>query len=108
MINGPEPHLHETSARFNTNSAVIAFCSIIILGALSWVGNKTSENNDKLNQLSTALPYVADTVRDLKVAVATLVTRSEMESRLGEMKTRDNQIEARLLQVEQQMRFTKP
>jgi len=67
----------------------------LILAALTWVGSKASDNNDKLTKLDTSLPYLQTSISRLDSTIATLVTRSELDSKLLDVKSvTDNKIGA--------------
>lgn len=92
--------MSELPRQLNANSAIIALSSFIILGAIGWVGNKTSENADTIARMETSVPYMTQAISDLKAQVATLVTRSELESRLNEMGMRITTVERRVIILE--------
>lgn len=71
---------------FNMNSLVIAVATAVILGVVGWFGTKSVDNNDKLTRLEVSLPYLVQSIADLKIQVAGLVTRGELDSRFNELK----------------------
>jgi hypothetical protein len=50
----------------NVNSFIISFASALLLGAIAWVGNKTSGNNDEIMKLTTTIPEVSRQIEQLK------------------------------------------
>ena len=78
---------------FNANSILIALATMLILAPLGWIGSKTSQNNDKLIRVETSLPNIQSSqikleaqVTALSLAVGQMVTRSELESKINEVR----------------------
>jgi hypothetical protein len=79
----------------NLNTIITAIGTAVMLATLSWIGSKTSDNNDKLTKMEATLPYLQASVTRLDSTVATLVTRSELDSKLLDMRaTTDNKFTA--------------
>ncbi len=86
--------MEKTMLNFNS------LLSAVVLLAVGSVWKKTSDNNDTLVVVSTQLPYVTQSVTELKTQIAQLVTRSEMESRFGEFNAKIAVLDKRLMQLE--------
>lgn len=84
------------SSQFNFNTLI----GLIALGALTWMGNKVVSSADVITKIETTLPYVTQSVTDLKTQISQLVTRSEMESRFSELAAKNAVLDARLMKLE--------
>ncbi len=78
----------------------MAVATAIILGALGWVGNKSSDNNDKLTRMEVTLPFLQTTIVKLELALSNLVTRPELDGRLAEIKASQAAIQLDILKLQ--------
>lgn len=89
---------------FNTNSIVISVGTAIILGALAWVGNKSSDNNDKLTIIGASLPYLQTAINELKGQMGGMVTRPELDSKIAEIKIAISKLEIEIIKMQRDER----
>lgn len=82
--------------------------SVIVLGVVGWVGMKTSSNADALIELRTSQPFLNQQVGELKQQLATLVTRSELDSRITQLRNEMIDVQARLKTLEIESHITPP
>ncbi len=80
------------SSGFNVNSIVTAIATAMILGVVGWFGSKSVDNNDKLTRMEISLPYLVQSISDLKVQINGLVTRAELDVKVNELKTDNGQL----------------
>lgn len=90
----------EKGSQLNLNSLLGA----IALAAIFWVGNKTQTTSESVAKIETTLPYVTQSVGDLKTQIGALVTRAEMESRFAELAAKNAVLDARLMKLEYEKR----
>jgi hypothetical protein len=90
----------EKPNQFNFNTLV----GVIALATLGWLATKTAANNDSLTKIETTLPYMTQSVTDLKSQIAQLVTRAEVESRFSELAAKNALLDARLMKLEYEKR----
>ncbi len=86
----------------------MAVATAIILGALSWVGMKSSDNNDKLTRMEVTLPFLQGTIVKLELSLATLVTRPELDGRIAEVKATMATIQVDILKLQMAVGHGKP
>lgn len=89
----PKP---EKSSQLNFNTLLGA----IALAVIFWVGNKTQTTSESVAKIETTLPYVTQSVGDLKAQISQLVTRAEMESRFADLQAKNAVLDARLMKLE--------
>lgn len=80
----------------NLNSVL----TVIVIGALGWMGTKLSNGNDALTKMEVQLPFMTQNVADLKAQVGQLVTRAELESRFADFTTKYGLIDKRVMALE--------
>lgn len=71
-----------------------------MLLVVGWIGMKTATNSDALIEIKTSQPYITQTVSELKNQLASLVSRSEFDSRLSEAKQERVTLESRIHTLE--------
>ncbi len=86
----------------------MAVATAIILGALSWVGVKSSDNNDKLTRMEVALPFLQGALVKLELSLSNLVTRPELEGRIAEIKASQATIQVDILKLQMAVGHVKP
>ncbi len=91
---------------FNFNTLIGA----IALAVIMWVGKKTSDNSESLTVMSTQLPYVNESVKELKTQIGQLVTRAELASLKADVDAKQNVLDKRvmLLEFEKKKPATEP
>lgn len=90
----------EKSSQLNFNTLLGA----IALAVIFWVGSKTQSTSEVVAKIETTLPYMTQSVTDLKAQIAQLVTRSEVESRFSELAAKNAVLDARLMKLEYEKR----
>ncbi len=90
----------DKGGQFNFNSLIGA----IALAAIWWVGNKTQTTSESVTEIKTTIPFMTQTVAELKTQVGQLVTRAEMESRFSELAAKNAVLDARLMKLEYERR----
>lgn len=83
----------------NVNSFIMTVGTAIIMATLGWVGLKVVDSNDRLTALGASMPFLQQTVAELKVQITTLVTRPELESKISEIKVEQTKIQLELLKL---------
>lgn len=73
---------------------------IIALAAITWVGNKTTTTAETVTEIKTTMPYITQSVGDLKAQIGQLVTRSELDAKASDLNARMEILNTRLLKLE--------
>lgn len=79
---------HEQNVlRINLNTLVTSVFGLAILAMCSGVYGELKTHGEKLDILTTKIPYIEADVAELKVDIRTKISRSEYEQRMHDAKT---------------------
>ena len=79
-----ENNNQERQPMFNANSAIIGLSSLVIIGVMGWVGSTTQSTATSVTKIETQMPYMTETIKEMKSQMDGMVRRSELDSRLRE------------------------
>lgn len=78
--------MNEPEARPTVNINLNSILTTLVLGVVGWVGMKTANNADSLTEMKATLPFLNQSVSRVESQLQSLITRSEFENRIAELK----------------------
>lgn len=94
----PRDRESKKGEQLNFNTVV----GLIAVAAIGWVGTKTAATSEAVTKIETTMPFVTQSVTEVKGSISQLVTRAEMESRFSDMAAKNAVMDKRLMQLEYQ------
>ncbi len=90
----------KSEGQFNFNTVV----GVIVLACIGWVATSVSSTKDSVTKITTQLPFVTQSIDDVKKQLTQMVTHSELESRFAELTAKNAVLEAKLVVFDSRIR----